>query len=103
MNQKTKSNSLAMAIIAIAALSVCVSTPALARDLGAAATSAVSNAKTIARLLSTLGILTGGILMQVPGASEMGKRALVAGIIGCLCSFGGPAFVNFIETVFGGA
>jgi len=76
---------------------------ALARDLSSAATSAVSSAKTIARILSVFGILVGGGLMQLPGLSDFGKRTLAGGVIGCVCSFGGPAFVSFMQGIFGTA
>lgn len=74
---------------------------AIARDLGSAASSAVTTAKTIARALSVFGLLVGGILMQLPGLSQFGKTTLGAGIVGCVCSFGGPSLVSFFETVFG--
>lgn len=76
---------------------------AVARDLGSAATAAVSTAKTIARALSVFGLIVGGIMMQLPGLSNFGKTTLGAGIIGCVCTFGGPAFVSFLENVFGNA
>jgi hypothetical protein len=74
---------------------------ACARDLGAAATSAVATAKNIARVLSIFGIIVGGVLMQLPGLNEFGKRTVGAGLVGCLCAFGGPALISFFEGVFG--
>lgn len=76
--------------------------PLFARDLGGAATSAVNLAKNIARVLSVFGLVVGGILMQLPGLSDFGRRTMGAGIIGCLCAFGGPALVSFFQGVFGG-
>ncbi len=91
-------------IMSVALLGVvCLLFPELAyaRDLGSAASSAVSTAKTIARILSVFGLLVGGTTMQLPGLSEFGKRTMGAGIVGCLCSFGGPALITFFENVFG--
>lgn len=94
-----KNNVTAVIVIAVVA---CVLTDSLlARDLGAAATSAVSSVKNIARALSVFGVIAGGALMQVPGVAEFGKRTLVGGLLGCLCSFGGPAFISAIESIFG--
>lgn len=87
-------------ITAFIALALCE--PVIARDLGGAATSAVNLAKNIARVLSVFGLVVGGILMQLPGLSDFGRRTMGAGIIGCLCAFGGPALVSFFQGVFGG-
>lgn len=92
------------ALYGIATVGVCiliVSEPAVARDITAAATSAVTSVKNIARALSVFGVVAGGALMQFPGASDFGKRTLVGGLMGCVCSFGGPAFISAIESIFG--
>ena len=95
----TKSSALMLGLVTL--IFVLYPELAFARDLGSAASSAVSTAKTIARVLSVFGLIVGGMLMQLPGLSDFGKRTMGAGIVGCLCSFGGPALISFFETVFG--
>ena len=75
--------------------------PVLARDLGSAASSAVSSAKVIARTLSVFGLILGGLLMQIPGLADFGKRTMGAALLGCFCSFAGPSIVNAFESIFG--
>lgn len=93
-------NKLIIAVTILIAIALCPDV-SIARDLGSAANSAVSTAKTIARSLSVFGLLVGGIMMQLPGLSHFGRTTLGAGIIGCVCSFGGPSLVTFFESVFG--
>ena len=76
--------------------------PAFARDLGGAAKTAVSMAKTVTRTLSVFGLLVGAFILQVPGLADFGKRTMQASLVGCLCAFGGPAIISFFEGVFGG-
>lgn len=90
-------------VVLLAILVTVLCEPSLARDLGGAATSAVNLAKNIARVLSVFGLVVGGILMQLPGLSDFGRRTMGAGIVGCLCAFGGPALVSFFQGVFGGS
>lgn len=90
-------------LLLILAISVVVvADPVLARDLGAAANNAVSTAKTVTRALSIFGVLVGGALMQLPGLADFGRRTMGAGLVGCLCAFGGPTLIKFFEGVFGG-
>jgi hypothetical protein len=98
MNRKT-----CLLTLGVVAAALMLPELASARDLGAAATSAVATAKTVARILSIFGIIVGGVLMQIPGLNEFGKRTVGAGCIGCLCAFGGPALISFFEGVFGAA
>lgn len=90
-------------LLVLAAIAAALVIPELAhaRDLGGAATSAVATAKNIARVLSIFGLIVGGVLMQLPGLTEFGKRTVGAGLVGCLCAFGGPALISFFESVFG--
>jgi hypothetical protein len=90
------------AIIAVALIAMTMSDTSIARDLGAAATNAVSTAKTVTRAISLLGLLAGGALMQIPGLAEFGKRTMIAGLVGGLCAFGGPAIIKLFENIFGG-
>ena len=83
-------------------LGLLVSDLAQARDLVAASNSAVSVVKGVAQALAVLGIISGGIVMQLPGAGQFGKGILVAGIVGTLCAFGGQSFISLMQTVFGG-
>ncbi len=90
-------------LLAVVAISLVIAAePALARDLGAAANNAVSTAKTVTRALSIFGVLVGGGLMQLPGLADFGRRTMGAGLVGCLCAFGGPTMIKFFESVFGG-
>lgn len=97
-------NCVALSLALVASLCALLFLPevAMARDLGGAATSAVNTAKSVARVLSVFGLIVGGILMQLPGLTDFGKRTLGAGVVGCLCAFGGPSLITFFESVFGG-
>jgi hypothetical protein len=75
---------------------------ALARGLGAAATTYTNTIKTIGQGMSVAGVIAGGICMQLPGVAGFGRNVLAGGLIGGLCSFGAPAFVALLNSVFGG-
>lgn len=102
---KTEKQKLALYLTALglAGLVVMVwASPAhAARDLETAANTVTKKATTIAQSLSTLGVITGGMIMQIPGGADMGRKTLKAGLFGCLCSFGGPAFIKAIQSIFG--
>lgn len=72
-----------------------------ARDFASAGNTYVSTLKTIAQILAPAGIISGGIIQQIAGAEDFGNRVLKGGLIGCLCAFGGPAFVGLMRSVFG--
>ncbi|MEK6706672.1 MAG: hypothetical protein AABZ06_12880 [Bdellovibrionota bacterium] len=72
-----------------------------ARDLADAASTAVSTATTIAKVISTLGVVAGAIAYQIPGASHFAKGTMVSGLIGMALSFGGTSILNLARTVFG--
>ncbi len=73
-----------------------------ARDLGAAADAAVSQAATIAKALSVLGILCGAAISQIPGATMFARGVIVSGLVGAAISFGGPSLIALFRSVFGG-
>jgi hypothetical protein len=75
---------------------------AFARDLVSAANTAANTAKSVAQAAAVLGVVSGGVVMQVPGAAEWGKRIAVGGIVGGICAFGAPSFYSLLHTVFGG-
>jgi hypothetical protein len=78
-----------------------VSAYAVARDLEAAATAATSKALLIGQSASVLGLVSGGILMNVPGAGDWGKRIASAGLVGSICTFGAKSFTGMLQQVFG--
>jgi uncharacterized membrane protein len=73
-----------------------------ARDLTSATNAAVSQASSVAKAASVLGILVGAVVYQVPGAAAWGQRVMASGFIGAGLAFGGPSFLGFLRTVFGG-
>lgn len=75
---------------------------AFARDLEAAATTANTIVKRVAQISSVMGVVAGGLIMNIPGLHELGKRIAGSGLLGCVCSFGAPVFVSFMTSVFGG-
>ena len=77
--------------------------PAMARDLGSAATTYTSTIKMVGQAMSVAGVVAGGIGMQLPGVAQFGRGVLAGGLVGGLCSFGAPAFVSLLTTVFGGS
>lgn len=100
--QFTKFKSKDAALIGIGLVVLYFSVPHVhARDLVAASNTAVTTVKRIAQALSVLGIVSGGAMMQIPGLAEFGRRTLIGGLVGSLCSFGAPAFIEFMQTVFG--
>lgn len=88
----------------IAGVAACLlgSDLAMARDLGSAAKTYTSTIKLIGQGMSVAGVVAGGICMQLPGVAQFGKSVLAGGLVGGLCSFGAPAFVSLLTTVFGG-
>ena len=74
---------------------------AFARDLGSAAQSYTSTVKNIGQGMSVAGVVAGGVCMQIPGVSMFGRNVLAGGLVGGVCSFGAPAFVALLTTVFG--
>jgi hypothetical protein len=98
---KNKQSMTLIASILLLAL-ILIPDVAIGRDLGSAAKNAVSSAKLVTRALSIFGLLVGGAFMQIPGLADFGKRVLGAGLVGCLCAFGGPTIISFFESVFGG-
>lgn len=72
-----------------------------ARGLNEASREIVNQAKTIARSLSVLGVIVGGIIFQIPGLAMYGRSTMGAGLMGCACSFGGPILIQLIQNLFG--
>ena len=91
---------LIFAVLALVALSPGVAMAA--RDLAAAASSAVNEATTIAKAASVLGVLAGAVAYQIPGATHFAQRLLTGGLIGAGLAFGGPSLMNLFRTIFGG-
>ena len=75
------------------------SEPAIASRLEAAARNAQASVVTIAQITSTIGIALGGLLMSV-GWSGAGRQVLGGGVVGAFASFGGPALIDFVRSVF---
>ena len=75
---------------------------AIARDLVSAASTTANTVKSVAQGLAVTGVIGGGAIMQIPGAGEFGKRVLISGLVGCLCAFGAPAFLDMMKSIFGG-
>lgn len=73
----------------------------MARDLNSAARVYTNTIKSIGQGMSVAGVVAGGICMQIPGVAQFGKGVLAGGLVGGLCSFGAPAFVSLLTTVFG--
>jgi hypothetical protein len=73
-----------------------------ARDLSSAASSATSTAGTIAKAASTIGVLIGAIVYQIPGAAMWGRGVITAGLLGAGLAFGGPSIISLFRTIFGG-
>jgi hypothetical protein len=97
-----KSNfNVTISMVIAAIVLILISQDSFARDLVAAGNSATIKATTIGKALSTVGIVAGGVLMQIPGLSEYGKRTCATGLLGAVCSFGGPAMINLINSIFG--
>jgi hypothetical protein len=72
---------------------------ALASRLEAAARNAQTSVIAIAQITSTIGIALGGALMSV-GWSQAGRQVLGGGVVGAFASFGGPALIDFVRSVF---
>ena len=73
-----------------------------ARDLSSAAESAVSQATTIAKAISVLGILCGAVIYQIPGATMFARGTMIGGMIGAGLSFAGPSLISIFKSIFGG-
>ncbi len=73
-----------------------------ARDLTSAAESAVTQATTIAKAVSLLGILCGAVIYQIPGATMFARGTIIGGILGAGLSFAGPSLVAIFRAIFGG-
>ena len=97
MNIKTTIIILSIVVIIFPALET-----AMARDLVSAASSTANTVKSVAQGLAVTGVIGGGAIMQIPGAGEFGKRVLISGMVGCLCAFGAPAFLDMMKSIFGG-
>lgn len=65
-----------------------------------AALSASSHLITIAQATSGIAFALGAIFYHF-GAPHLGKQILVGGIIGLAATFGGPAIIELLKTVFG--
>ncbi len=83
------------------AVSILVAEPALANRLQEAAQTGSSTVMNIARALSVIGLAIGGGMMSV-GWGQMGKQVLGGAVIGIFATFGGPAFIDMIKSIFGG-
>ncbi|MGK5087909.1 hypothetical protein WDW86_10155 [Bdellovibrionota bacterium FG-2] len=89
----------------IVALVVALISPVLsfaARDLSSVADGAVTQATTIARALSVLGVLCGAVFYQIPGATMFARGTIVGGLIGAGLSFAGPSLIGLFRGLFGG-
>lgn len=73
-----------------------------ARDLTSAAESAVTQATTIAKAVSLLGILCGAVIYQIPGATMFARGTIIGGILGAGLSFAGPSLVAIFRAIFAG-
>lgn len=73
--------------------------PALASRLTAAASNAQSSVVAIAQITSTIGIALGGMLLSV-GWSSVGRQVLGGAVVGAFASFGGPALIDFVRSMF---
>jgi hypothetical protein len=96
-----KKNNLLKIIALTIVIFLAMSETTFARDLTAAGNTATNTAKTIARAISTLGIVCGAILMQIPGLAHHGKRVLASGLIGASAAFGAPALIALLTSIFG--
>lgn len=72
---------------------------ALASRLESAARNAQASVVSIAQITSTIGIALGGLLMSV-GWAGAGRQVLGGGVVGAFASFGGPALIDFVRSVF---
>jgi hypothetical protein len=72
-----------------------------ARDFAASAAAYVTILKTVGQILAPAGIILGGCIQQIAGAEHIGSQMLKSGVLGCLCIFGGPAFVGMMHSIFG--
>lgn len=73
---------------------------AMANRLEQSAARSTSMLMTIGQATSIIGILLGGICMTL-GMSQVGKMVLSGGLLGAICVFGAPAFIELIRGVFG--
>ena len=72
---------------------------AMADRLAQAAISANSHLLTIAQATSGIAFALGAIFYHF-GAPQMGKQILIGGVIGLAATFGGPAMIELLRSVF---
>ncbi|MGK5088260.1 hypothetical protein WDW86_11940 [Bdellovibrionota bacterium FG-2] len=73
-----------------------------ARDLSSAADGAVTQATSIAKALSVLGILCGAAIYQISGAVMFARGTIIGGLIGAGLCFAGPSLIGLFRMIFGG-
>lgn len=72
---------------------------AMADRLAQAAISANSHLLTIAQATSGIAFALGAIFYHF-GAPQLGKQILIGGVIGLAATFGGPAMIELLRSVF---
>jgi hypothetical protein len=72
---------------------------AQAARLESAASKSTTTIMSIGQIIAPFGIVLGGVLMAA-GAGQFGKMVLGAAALGALAIFGGPAFVDLLQSVF---
>ena len=70
-----------------------------ASRLESAASSAQGTITSIAQISSGIGIAVGGFLMSI-GWSSAGRQVLIGAAIGAFASFGGPAVIEAVRSLF---
>lgn len=80
-------------------LTIIIQQSALADRLAQAAISANSHLLTIAQATSGIAFALGAIFYHF-GAPHMGKQILIGGVIGLAATFGGPAMIELLRSVF---
>jgi hypothetical protein len=104
-NKKLKEKSIKFLLYASTVALPLLLTPRIsfaARDLTSAAESAVTQATTIAKAVSLLGILCGAAIYQIPGATMFARGTIIGGLLGAGLSFAGPSLVSIFRAIFGG-
>ena len=76
-----------------------ISDPALANRLHEAASRGSGMIMTIAQTTSGIGIAMGAILLSL-GAGGIGRSVFFGGVLGTFATFGGPAIVDFLRSLF---
>jgi small-conductance mechanosensitive channel len=82
-----------------ALLILVLSDPALANRLQSAAGKSTSTIVSIGQVIAPFGIVLGGVLMAA-GAGQFGKMILAAAAMGAVAIFGGPAFIDLLQSIF---